>query len=119
MTSELYDPTSSDLTLSLTDSAASFFRKKMEKQAAQAISLSIKKSGCTGYAYVIETTDAPSDTDSELILKDITFYVSESAAPMINGSEIDLEIKGLNKNIVFNNPNITASCGCGSSFLAE
>lgn len=118
MTSQVFDP-KANFTLSLTDSAANFFRKKMVRQNAHAISLSVKKSGCTGYAYVIETVDEPCETDNELVLKDIIFYVSELAAPMINGSEIDLEVNGLNKNIVFNNPNITASCGCGSSFLAK
>lgn len=118
MALEVFNP-NAGLTLTLTDTAANFFRKKMAGQSAAAIRLSVKKSGCTGYAYVIDTVDVGEDGDSELSLQGITFYISEQAGSMIDGSEIDLVTQGLNKSIAFNNPNVTASCGCGSSFSVE
>ncbi len=118
MTVEIFNP-DAGLTLTLTEAAANFFRKKITAQSAAAIRLSVKKSGCTGYAYVIDPVDKGEEGDSKLILQDITFYVSEQAAAMINGSEINLVKQGLNKNIIFNNPNITNSCGCGSSFSVD
>lgn len=118
MALEVFNP-NAGLTLTLTDAAANFFRKKMAGQSATAIRLSVKKSGCTGYAYVIDAVDAGEQGDSELTLQDIKFYISEQAGEMINGSEIDLVTQGLNKSIAFNNPNITNSCGCGSSFSVE
>lgn len=118
MALEVFNP-NAGITLTLTQTAADFFQAKMDKQAANAIRLSVEKSGCTGYAYVIDTVDTGEDGDSEIVLQGITFYVSEQAGQMMDGSEIDLVTQGLNKNITFNNPNVTASCGCGSSFSVE
>ncbi|MBS9778271.1 MAG: iron-sulfur cluster assembly accessory protein [Gammaproteobacteria bacterium] len=118
MALDVFNP-NSELSLGLTDTAANFFRKKLSNTEAVAIRLSVKKSGCTGYAYVIDTVNQGEDGDTEIVLKDITFHVSEKAKSMINGSEIDLVTQGLNKTISFNNPNVTASCGCGSSFSID
>ncbi len=118
MALEVFNP-HSELSLSITQAAADFFRKKLSGRDATAIRLSVKKSGCTGYAYVIDTVTGGEDGDIELVLDGITFYVTEKAKSMINGSEIDLVTQGLNKSIAFHNPNVTASCGCGSSFSVE
>lgn len=118
MTLEVFKP-NAELSLTLTETAADFFRQKMAGQSATAIRLSVKKSGCTGYAYVIDAVNAGEDGDKEMTLQNITIYISEQAGEMINGSEIDLVTQGLNKNIAFNNPNVTNSCGCGSSFSIE
>lgn len=118
MTLAVFNP-NDGITLTLTEVAAQFFRKKMASQNANAIRLSVKKSGCTGYAYVIDAVNEGEEGDSQLTLQDICFYVSEKAGEMMDGSEIDLVTQGLNKTIAFNNPNVTASCGCGSSFSVD
>lgn len=106
-------------TISLTESAKKFFQKKIAKQEHPAIRISVKKSGCTGYAYVIDYGEQAVEGDSEHNFDDVTIFVSEQAMDMIKGSEIDLKKEGLNKSIVFNNPNVTAACGCGSSFTTD
>lgn len=116
MTQEAISP---KLQLSITEAAAHFFEEKIAEQSASAIHLSVKKSGCTGYGYVIDAVNEPQEGDIELTLQGITFYVSKLASAMINGSEIDFVTKGLSKTIEFNNPNVTISCGCGSSFSVE
>ncbi len=119
MALEIFNP-NTNLNLTITETAARFFEKKLAGQsAANAIRLSVKKSGCTGYAYVIDMVSEGEQGDIQITLNDIVFYVSEQAAPMIEGSEIDLVTQGLNKSIAFHNPNITNSCGCGSSFSVE
>ena len=42
--------------------------------------------------------------------------VDVDALKMLHGTEIDLVTEGINKVIKFNNPNVTAECGCGESF---
>lgn len=105
--------------ISITDDAKDFFRKKIARQEYPAIRISVKKSGCTGYAYVIDYGEKANEGDSKHIFDDVTIFVSEQAMTMIQGSEIDLKKEGLNKSIIFNNPNVTASCGCGSSFTTD
>lgn len=105
--------------ITITDSAIAFFKKKLANEAQQAIRISVKKSGCTGYAYVIDYGENKTEGDSEYAFGDITVYIAEQALEMIAGSEVDLVQQGLNKTIAFNNPNVTASCGCGSSFSVD
>ncbi len=119
MALEVFTP-DTDLNLTITETATRFFEKKLAGQdVASAIRLSVKKSGCTGYAYVIDMVNEGEEGDSEITLGGILFFVSAKAVPMINGSEIDMVTQGLNKSIAFHNPNVTNSCGCGSSFSVE
>ncbi|PID62893.1 MAG: iron-sulfur cluster assembly accessory protein [Gammaproteobacteria bacterium] len=115
MTLAVYTPDSTPPVM-ITDKALTFFKKKLQKEEQQAIRISVKKSGCTGYAYVIDYGESQGEGDSKLEFPDLNVYITAQALEMIAGSEIDLVQQGLNKSIAFNNPNVTASCGCGSSF---
>lgn len=118
MTLAVFNP-NEEASITLTDKAINFFKKKLADHEQQAIRISVKKSGCTGYAYVIDYGEGKGDGDSEHVFENLIVYVTEKAMEMIVGSEIDLQQQGLNKSIVFNNPNVTASCGCGSSFSVD
>ncbi|ULN63152.1 iron-sulfur cluster assembly accessory protein [Vibrio gigantis] len=78
--------------------------------------LTVKPSGCTGFAYVVTLIDAPSDNDIKYESHDIVFFVALKALPMVDGTEIDFVRQGLNSNFVYNNPKVKNLCGCGESF---
>ncbi|PIE45112.1 MAG: iron-sulfur cluster assembly accessory protein [Gammaproteobacteria bacterium] len=118
MSLSIYTPNES-AAISITDKAVTFFKKKLANSEHQAIRISVKKSGCTGYAYVIDYGEKQVEGDSRYQFDDLTVFVSAQAMTMIVGSEIDLVQQGLNQSITFNNPNVTASCGCGSSFSVD
>ncbi len=119
MSVNVFKPQQIEPALTITKSAKEFFKKKIAKQDYPAIRISVKKSGCTGYAYVIDYGEKAVEGDSEHNFDEVRIFVSQQAMDMIKGSEIDLKKEGLNKSIVFNNPNVTASCGCGSSFTTD
>lgn len=118
MTLAVYNPNDSQ-TITVTDKAIAFFKSKLKNETEKAIRISVKKSGCTGYAYVIDYGENKADGDSEHNFDGLTVFIAPKAMEMITGSEIDLVQQGLNKSIAFNNPNVTASCGCGSSFSVD
>ncbi len=118
MNIEVFNPTSQQ-PIRVTNTAIDFFKKKLKNQAVQSIRISVKTSGCAGYSYVIDYGEQAEKTDSEHNFDGVRIFISEQAMNMIVGSEIDLKQEGLNKSIVFNNPNVTASCGCGTSFTTE
>lgn len=76
----------------------------------------IKKGGCSGLSYKM-------DFDSEMHAGDKAFeafgqrvVVDQQSILYVIGMELDYS-GGLNgKGFVFNNPNATKNCGCGSSF---
>ncbi|QFT09542.1 iron-sulfur cluster assembly accessory protein [Vibrio sp. THAF190c] len=78
--------------------------------------LTVKSSGCTGFAYVVTLIEQPSEGDIKYESHNVVFYVALQAMPMVDGTEIDFVRQGLNSNFVYNNPKVKNLCGCGESF---
>lgn len=115
MSIETYDPQRVDITV--TDKAIKHFSNKLQSSPDQLIRLSIKKSGCTGYAYVLDYVSETQSGDQLLTLNpQVKLAVSDKAAQIAKGTEIDYVLEGVNRVIKFNNPNVIAECGCGESF---
>ena len=95
--------------LSVTDSAKEYLNNIRH---GKSIKLGMKSAGCNGFAYVIDLTDGKND---DLIFNDIPFSVDEKSLKDLNLCEIDYQKEGFTSKIVFNNPNVTHSCGCGES----
>ena len=115
MTLSSYNP-ETDM-VSVTDRAIRHFERQLAKENASAVRISIKESGCTGYAYVLELVQSPEQSDLDLTPKpDFHVYLDEKAVPIIRGTEIDYVLEGANSVVKFNNPNARDMCGCGESF---
>ncbi|OIQ25768.1 iron-sulfur cluster assembly accessory protein [uncultured Vibrio sp.] len=82
----------------------------------QSILLTVKSSGCTGYAYVLKQISEPDEDTLKFESNGSTIYVSLSAMPFVDGTEVDYVREGLNQNFVYRNPNVKSECGCGESF---
>jgi iron-sulfur cluster assembly accessory protein len=75
--------------------------------------------GCSGYSYALDFADEAEDIDEEDLLTEyggLNVYVDPHSAQMLSGTEIDYVETLQKKGFVFNNPNATTTCGCGSSF---
>lgn len=96
--------------LSVTDTAKEYLNSIRN---GKSIKLGIKNSGCNGYAYVLDLIDK---NDTDLVFNTIPFAVDESSFKGLNECEIDYQKDGFSSKIVFNNPNVVNSCGCGESF---
>lgn len=119
MSTQTWDPAQANL-VSITDAALEHFRKQLASQSDKtAIRLGIKKSGCSGFKYDIDFVAAAADTDTvQMIAADLPLYITQEAAAVVAGTQIDYERVGLNSSIKFNNPNASNQCGCGESFSA-
>lgn len=105
--------------ISVTQAAADFFKKALDKHECASMRLSTKKSGCSGHSYVLEP-DVSQDGDELVTLTNgVSLAIDPEALGLIQGTEIDLEVKGLNGTIVFRNPNVVSECGCGESFSVD
>ena len=75
--------------------------------------------GCSGYSYALDFADEAEDIDEEDLSIDFSglkVYLAPHSAQMLTGTEIDYVETLQKKGFVFNNPNATRTCGCGSSF---
>jgi Fe-S cluster assembly protein SufA len=105
-----------DVSVTVTEAAAEHFRKQIEKTHSQAIRLSMKESGCTGFRYVIEETENQKGSDIEQQLGNgVRLFIDPSFVGSFQGTVIDFKQEGLNQNLVIENPNVKDECGCGES----
>lgn len=79
----------------------------------KAVKLTLKSSGCSGYAYVLDIVEKNKDT---IDIMGIPFVIKEEDKPFLNNLVIDMKKDGINNKIVFDNPQAFNHCGCGESF---
>lgn len=107
--------------ITATKEACNYMQKQLKKlPQAKAIHLGIKKSGCSGYAYILEPIDDLSAFPHQFQVEDkLLIVVDEKSWSFVRGTEIDYQREGLNGIVKYRNPNETSSCGCGESFSVE
>lgn len=108
--------------ISMTADAAAFIKAAMSmaKRKALGVRLGVKKAGCSGYEYVVEYVYDLQVHDHAYEYMGATVIVDEVALEkFLKGTVVDYRKEGLNKGLVFDNPNVEAQCGCGESFALK
>ena len=111
--------TTVDAPLALTERAISEVRKIMEQNSipeSYGLRVGVKGGGCSGLSYTLGFDAEKRDGDKVLEQDGIRMFVDNKSLFYLMGCEIDFT-DGLNgRGFVFNNPQATKTCGCGSSF---
>jgi iron-sulfur cluster assembly protein len=103
--------------ITLTDRAADRVRNYLAQRGAGiGLRLGIKKTGCSGFAYVVNYADEIGDDDVVFESDDVKVVVDRQSLNVIDGTEVDYVREGLNEAFRFRNPKATGECGCGESF---
>ncbi|KAI7261219.1 hypothetical protein KC345_g9834 [Hortaea werneckii] len=77
--------------------------------------LGVTPGGCSGFSYAMGFDDNESDQDVYMDIEGLKVVVSKDDIRYLDGLEIDFEESGMTGGFTINNPNATATCGCGSS----
>jgi iron-sulfur cluster assembly protein len=106
------------MSVQLTESAASHVNRKLtERGAGVGLRLGTRKSGCTGYAYVVDYADGIGEQDEVFESHGVKVIVDKNSLPHLEGMTIDfVKTNALNEGFEFINPNVKDMCGCGESF---
>ncbi len=81
-----------------------------------ALRVEVKKGGCSGLSYKMNFDTTPKEGDQTFESNGEKITVDGQSLLYIIGMTLDYS-GGLNgKGFVFENPNATKNCGCGSSF---
>jgi iron-sulfur cluster assembly protein len=91
--------------------------KAEEGRKAEAfLRVEVKKGGCSGLSYKMDFDDQLKDGDKVFESNGEKIAVDSNSLLYLIGMTLEY-YGGLNgRGFVFNNPNATKSCGCGSSF---
>jgi len=101
----------------LTESAADRIRTHLAKRGTGlGLRLGIKKTGCSGFAYVVNYADEIRDEDAVFEVRGVKVIVDATSLPLIDGTLVDFVKQGLNEAFKFQNPKAKGECGCGESF---
>jgi len=106
------------MAVTLTDTAANHVANMLSKRGhGLGLRIGTKKSGCTGFAYVVDYADEVNDDDRVFESHGVKVVVDDASLERIDGMEVDfVKSSLLNEGFEFRNPNIKDQCGCGESF---
>ncbi|WP_089271166.1 HesB/IscA family protein [Puniceibacterium sediminis] len=77
--------------------------------------VAVEGGGCSGFQYEIKL-DVPEDDDLVLSGQGQSVVVDKISLPFLANAVIDFTEELIGARFVIENPNATASCGCGTSF---
>lgn len=105
------------MAINLTEAAAKQIAAQLEKRGhGLGLRLGIKKAGCTGYSYVIDFADTAGPDEAVFEQHGVKVVVRAADLAVLDGIRIDYRREGISSAFRFDNPNVTATCGCGESF---
>ena len=105
------------MAITLTETAADRIRGFLAQRGkGVGLRLSVKTTGCSGMAYVMEYVDEIEDGDVVFEDQGVKVVINPKSLVYLDGTELDYAREGLNEGFKFNNPNVKDMCGCGESF---
>ena len=105
------------MAISLTESAATRVKAFLASRGhGVGLRLGVRKTGCSGFAYVINYADRAAPDDVVFEDRGVQVFVDRTSLDLIDGTVVDFVKEGLNEAFRFRNPNVKGECGCGESF---
>ena len=107
--------------ITMTESARAHIQKFLNTDGKSVtFRLAVKKSGCSGYAYLVDMAEEPQKNDLSFEENGIPLWIDKDSISFLKGTVIDLvEKASYQKQLSFNNPNVEDACGCGESFTIK
>jgi iron-sulfur cluster assembly accessory protein len=101
----------------VTDSAIKRIAKILSSEQEPAVlRVSVEGGGCSGFQYRFDIQRA-AETEDVVIARDgATVVIDPVSLQYLAGSKIDFADELIGAAFKIENPNATASCGCGTSF---
>ncbi|WP_296573590.1 iron-sulfur cluster insertion protein ErpA [Phreatobacter sp.] len=103
--------------VTVTDRAAARIAKIMVSEPpGSMLRISVEGGGCSGFQYKFDFTTTRNADDFAIVKDGATVLVDEISLPYLAGTQLDWVDDLIGSAFKLQNPNATASCGCGTSF---
>ncbi|MDE0959644.1 MAG: iron-sulfur cluster assembly accessory protein [Planctomycetota bacterium] len=96
-------------------------RLTQEKSAGEegGLRLYVQGGGCAGMSYGMEIIETPTKKDRVIDVVGVRVFVDPKSWMFLNGVTVDFKESLMGRGFVFENPNASGACGCGTSFSVE
>ena len=111
---ETFNPTSINLSARAVQKVRDLVTEEENDQLK--LRVFITGGGCSGFQYGFTFDELVADDDTALQTDGVTLVVDPMSLQSLVGSVVDYTEGLEGSRFVVNNPNATATCGCGSSF---
>ena len=104
--------------VNVTDIAAEKVRDFVQSQSAEGdvgLRVGVRGGGCSGFQYALALDERRED-DHVFEVNAIRVLVDPASLQYVDGSTVDYTENFMGSGFEVSNPNVVASCGCGSSF---
>lgn len=101
--------------VTMTPAAVRQIRRLMEREGASGLRVGVKKGGCAGMEYTMETALDVREHEEVIEQDGARVLIAPMAQMFLFGTEIDYETGLIESAFRFRNPNVTEACGCGES----
>lgn len=104
-------------TITVTPRAAKKFLAILEEdgKSGWALRFCDKPAGCSGFEYLLDYSERADEEDEVFTSNGVDIHVKKKKLPRLQGSEIDYVDGLMGSGFKISNPNVSSSCGCGSS----
>lgn len=93
-------------------------QKNGSGSAKMYLRVGVKGGGCSGFSYTLDLTETLTEQDETSNQHGVEVICDPKSLLYLEGTTVDFKDELMGRGFVFNNPNATSSCGCGSSFSA-
>jgi iron-sulfur cluster assembly protein len=92
--------------------------QQSRQQLKSFLRLRVKKGGCSGLYYTFELSEISQPSDLLYECQGITMVIDPQSHIYLNGLKLDYAEDLMGGGFRFQNPNTSATCGCGLSFAS-
>lgn len=105
-----------DTAFSITKAAAKRISDLQQSEKACYFRVRVDGGGCSGFQYVFDFDNQTEEDDKHFEAHGVSVLVDEISLGFLEGAQLDYVEELLGSYFKVENPNATASCGCGTSF---
>jgi iron-sulfur cluster assembly protein len=110
-----------DFPVTITDRAIAQLRRLISKDSRPDVFLRIgvKGGGCSGFEYLMKLDNQKKTIDMEVEIEDVKVVCDAKSAVFLRGATFDYTGNLIGGGFKFDNPNVSKTCGCGTSFTPK
>lgn len=106
--------------INLSESAITKVQEILDTQEPkpEGLRISVRGGGCSGFTYSMAFENKANMLDKIYQFNGLKVFVDQASLIYLNGANVDYVETLEGSGFKFENPNVTSTCGCGSSFQA-